>query len=150
MVSLDFFCLLVCFCFKKKQLYGMLYCFLRSSIENNDLVFFLLLFLIYIFFWYASLFCVAIYIVQQILISKAGLTVEWLLNHNCLSLLFLHSWWVSTLGTPQWSHGGPRSVGRETTARVSEKSRSFRDPWSTYWNSPVSQGFPCKNSTRYE
>lgn len=38
MVSLDFLCLFVCL--KKKDLYGMLYCFLHSTIENNDLVFF--------------------------------------------------------------------------------------------------------------
>lgn len=53
----------------------MLYCFLRSTIENNDLVFFVVIVDLY-FFRYASLFCVAIYIVQQILISKTSLTVE--------------------------------------------------------------------------
>lgn len=40
MVSLGFLCLFVCLKKKKQNLYGMLYCFLHSTIENNDLVFF--------------------------------------------------------------------------------------------------------------
>ena len=65
-------------------------------------------------------------------------------------LLLQYSWWMSTLGTPQWSHGGSGPVGWETAAGVPEKSRGFWVPRATFWGASANQGQPCKDSSRSE
>lgn len=71
-------------------------------------------------------------------------------NSALLFLLPSCSWWLSTLGTPQWSHGGPGPVGWEAAAGVPEEGGCLWLPGPTSWGFQANQGRLCKDSPGYE